>query len=128
MAEALKLAFPKPVPPTMPEAMSSLSDEEHLSTESKNAGLKNVQVRAIDGVWTSPGGERYVTDNETLHGYMPGYSTLNEEDRDLVRHKLLKLIKQHTVGDEVQLAPLRSSPSAPLTGVLRNDSDHGSPR
>ena len=41
------------------------------------------------------GGERYVTDNETLNGYMTGYSTLNEEERDLVR--------QHTVGDEVQL-------------------------
>ena len=54
MAEALKMAFPKRVPPTMPEAMSYLSDEDHLSTELKNAGLKNVQVRAVEGVWTSP--------------------------------------------------------------------------
>lgn len=103
MAQALKMAFPERVPPPMPEAMSYLSDEDHLSSELKNAGLKNVQVRAVEGVWTGPAGERYVTDNETLHGYMPGYSTLNEGERDLVRHKLLKLIQQHTVGDEVQL-------------------------
>ena len=103
MAQALKMTFPERVPPPIPEGMSYLSDKDHLSSELKDAGLENVQVRTVEGVWTAAAGERYVTDNEALHKYMPGYCTLNEGERDLVKHKLLKLIKQHTVGDEVQL-------------------------
>lgn len=103
MAKALKMAFPERVPPPIPEAMSYLSDEDHLSSELKKAGLENVQVRAVEGVWTAPAGERYIGDNEALHEYMPGYSTLNEEEREVVRHQLLKLIGPHTVGDKVQL-------------------------
>lgn len=103
MAQALKMAFPERVPPPIPEAMSYLKDEDQLSSELKNAGLENVQVRAVEAVWTGPAGEHYVTGNERLHAYLPGYSALNEGERELVRRQLLELIKQHTVGDEVQL-------------------------
>jgi hypothetical protein len=44
MAQALKTAFAERVPPPIPEGMSYLSDEGHLSSGLEDAGLENVQV------------------------------------------------------------------------------------
>jgi SAM-dependent methyltransferase len=102
MGAAIRSVFPDLSPPPPPSGMLALSDAGRLSAEMSAAGLSSVEVHRVEGIWRGGVGHVYFEDTEALHGYMPPYAALDQEDRERVRAAIRAFIAERCVGETIE--------------------------
>jgi ubiquinone/menaquinone biosynthesis C-methylase UbiE len=79
------------------EGVGLISSPETFRAEMTAAGFEDVEVRAIDVIWTSPSRDAFLLDPDRHYGFMPPYAALTRVQRD----RLAEGLRRAVVGPDV---------------------------
>lgn len=85
---AFRALFPARAVPPFPPGMARLKHSEQLAEDMRTAGMRDIRVTTVGGVWTAPSAEWVARNADRLYRHSPLYAALDEEDRRRLREAI----------------------------------------
>jgi ubiquinone/menaquinone biosynthesis C-methylase UbiE len=103
LAEALRTTLPDAPALPRPEGVTALGSPEAFRTEMTVAGVRDVDVRIVDVVWSAPSVDAFLDQCGPLYERMPAYAELSQADRDRLAPALRSVAEKVCTKDGLQV-------------------------
>jgi SAM-dependent methyltransferase len=105
--DALRATFPDLDLSLPPGGFTVLASPDALQTEMAAAGFEDIEVVAVDALWTSPSVDAFLAERDRLFGHLPPYAMLGQSDRN----RLLLALREAAEGASAE-GPVRVAATA----------------